>query len=102
MIWGIVYEIIYRKEKSPTPQPLPSREGSYMFRLIITKHISPLPTGEGLGVGLLSYFFSTNDIPGRRPSILSIGRAFTSKVLRSYCPFDLVAFHTAYEPWSLM
>ena len=51
-----------------------------------------------LKVDYYFYFFSTSDMPGRSPSILSIGRAFTSKVLRSYCPFDFVAFHTAYDP----
>ena len=40
-------------------------------------------------------YFITSVIPGRRPSVLPTGRAFTSKVLRSYCPLDFVAFHTA-------
>ena len=35
------------------------------------------------------------DMPGRRPSIFVSGRAFTSKVFKSYCPVVLVAFHTA-------
>ena len=43
-----------------------------------------------------------SDIPGRKPSISSTGRAFTSNVFRSYCPFVLVAFHTANEPWSFI
>ena len=31
-----------------------------------------------------SYCLTTNDIPGRSPSIFSTGRAFTSKVFKSY------------------
>ena len=40
-------------------------------------------------------FLMTSDIPGRSPSNLPTGRAFTSNVFRSYCPVAFVAFQTA-------
>ena len=41
------------------------------------------------------YYLITSDIPGRKPSMASTGRALTSKVFKSYCPLALVAFQTA-------
>lgn len=40
-------------------------------------------------------FLMMSDMPGRRPSIFSTGRAFTSNVFKSYWPLLFVAFHTA-------
>ena len=40
-------------------------------------------------------YLMMSDVPGRNPSSLVIGRAFTSKVLRSYSPLSLVAFQVA-------
>jgi len=40
--------------------------------------------------------------PGRNPSVLSTGTAFTSKVFRSNCPVVLVAFQAAYVPRSFI
>ena len=43
----------------------------------------------------VSFYFITSVIPGLSPSNFVTGRAFTSKVFRSYCPLLFVAFHTA-------
>lgn len=40
-------------------------------------------------------FLIISDIPGLSPSSFVTGRAFTSKVFKSYCPLLFVAFHTA-------
>jgi hypothetical protein len=46
-------------------------------------------------IEILYFFLMITDIPGRRPSNFFVGLAFTSKVFRSYWPFDFVAFHVA-------
>lgn len=53
---------------------------SYICLSLITYHLS-----------LSTYYLIISDIPGRKPSNFSVGRALTSKVFRSYCPLALVA-----------
>ena len=50
----------------------------------------------------LSHFFNITLIPGRKPSALSCGDAFTSNVFKSNCPVVLVAFQAAYVPRSFI
>ena len=51
---------------------------------------------------IVCYFSMMALIPGRNPSVLSTGTAFTSKVFRSNCPVVLVAFQAAYVPRSFI
>ena len=65
-----MFKHIVKRDKSPTPSPSPAGRGAvcsvaqilygvsytqdfiYCRFLYLTKHITPLPAGEGLGVGL--------------------------------------------------
>ena len=96
---SVYFANINRNKKGITLN-LKAPEGKEIFKELVKK--ADIVVRLWTVLFIVCYFSMMALIPGRNPSVLSTGTAFTSKVFRSNCPVVLVAFQAAYVPRSFI